>query len=273
MSSHLQATDPRGLGDFLMQIVLMQLPWFALWAGSNVFFYRSRFLNQDSRNHCVALVYSLWALYFASTTLFCGKRHLEGPNTVHENNFLVFSLSYLIYDLVICSIYRHLTINSLANYFFGSVSVFVVLHNGYGASFLLYGTLIIETPFTLLHIRKILGNMKKRHTILYEVCLLAYMATFLVGRGIFGTLFNLYLSSHSSLVPRGFLMASVLHLFESLTHFRAQLMIFRDCVDHRNKRIENQVSLWWWSVNPAIKKLDYYKHMKQKVAERREKDA
>lgn len=271
MASHIQVPDSRGLGDFAMQIVFMQLPWFALWAGSNIFFYKSRMLNQDSRNHCVALVYSLWALSFASRTLCCEKRSLEGPNTIAENNFLVFSLSYVIYDLVICSIYRHLTLNSLANYFFALVGIYSVLCAGHGAPYLLYAVLIIESSSTLLHIRKILGNMKKRHTIVYEICLLAYLAIFLIGRGIFGAVFNLYLGSHMSKVPKAFLCASILSFAESITHFRALLMIFKTCADHRNERMENQVSLWWWTVNPALKKLDYYKEMKQKIAERRAK--
>ena len=273
MASNSQTPDPRGLPDFLTQAALLQLPWFGLWAGSNLFFYRSRILNQDSRNHCVALVYSLWALIFATSTFCCDKRPLAGPNSACENDFLVFSLSYAAFDLAVCAIHGHLTARSLASYACAALGLGAVLRAGFGAPILLLGALIVESSSALLHIRKVLGNMKKRHTLLYELTLLGYLVTFVVGRGIFGSLFVLYLLTHMNLAPRALLVAGALILAESLSHFSGLLQIFRSCVDHRDERTAKGVSLWLWRVNPELKTLDYYKAQKQRLRESRTKTA
>jgi hypothetical protein len=164
-------------------------------------------------------------------------------------------------------------VNSLAGYLFSAVGLFAVLQAGYGAPQLLYAVLIVESSSLLLHLRKMLGNMRKRHTFTYEIILLAYLVVFIVGRGIFGTIFSLYIASHLNAVPKAFTSVSLLSLFESFTHFRALLSILKNSVNHRDERVQNGVDMWWWEVNPAIKRLDYYQALKQKNAEKRTKHA
>jgi hypothetical protein len=267
----MQAVDDRSVQDFLLQVLMYQLPWFGLWAGSNVFFYKSKILNQDSRNHLVSLIYSVWAIMFACTDLWIERRDLHQANTAKENTFLTFSLSYVLYDFIVNCLYGPMSPNSIISYLLSTVSLLSVLHQGVGAPLLLMGLLIVETSSVLMHFRKILGNIKKRHTALYEVCLLAYIAVFLVIRGIVGSIFNIYATLNREWAPKAFIVVSLLTLAESFTHFKGLFEIFKVCVQHRDQRVENNVALWWWSVNPQLRYLDYYKRMKANNEKHHEK--
>lgn len=258
----MQAVDNRSLQDFFLQILLYQIPWFGLWAGTNVFFYKSKILNQDSRNHLVSLIYSIWAIIFACKDLWIDKRDLHQLNSASENSYLSFSLSYVLFDFIVNCLYGPMAISKVISCLISTVSLFSVLHLGLGAPLLLLGSLIIETSSILVHIRKILGNRRKRHTAAYELCLLAYIVVFIIIRGVFGTIFNVYLAVNSAWAPKAFILASLLTLAETLSHFKGLYQVFRQCIGHRDQRVERNIILWWWSVNPQLRNLDYYQRMK-----------
>lgn len=258
----MQAVDNRSPQDFLLQIVLYQVPWFGLWAGANVFFYKSKILNQDSRNHLVALVYSIGTIVFAVRDLWMAGRQLHQANSQQENTFVSLSLSFVLHEFIVNCVCGQVDFRSMVSCLLSSVGLFSVLHHGIGAPLLLMGSLVVETTAVLMHVRKMLGNRRKRHTAAYELCLLAYIAAFFIIRCVFGTIFVFYVAIHKDWAPKAFLATSLLALAESLSHLKGVFELFKQCVAHRDERVEKGVSLWWWSVNPGLRELEYYQRMK-----------
>lgn len=142
--------------------------------------------NLDTKNRVISIVHGLLSLALASFDTFIHKSHLNDRSTNFQNNILLCSLGYFLYDVIACVYYGLFDMDLLIHHTMASAGLITSPIVGYGATCSIRGILCSEVSNFPMHCRSILKNYGLRHTRAYEYLERIYFFLYAVSRGLYG---------------------------------------------------------------------------------------
>jgi hypothetical protein len=245
--------------------------FFCLWnifylAIHKVFlFSKNRETDLDIKNRIVSIMHGTLSFLLSSIFIFHFGIDFDRPIDILSTKLVGLSLGYFVYDLLACL-------------FFGLYDSKLIIHHllsicGFSFPFVagkgifagIMGLFMAESSNFPMHFRVILKQMGLRHTKAYEIFDDMYITIYIFARGILCPIFCI-MSFFSKDTPLFICLVFVAMTIQSLQFVVIMFSILKKKKKEKLERQSKGVELFWITVNPQIKTLDYYnKKSKQKI--------
>jgi len=171
---------------------------------------------------------------------------------------MLTSCAYFTYDFIACA-------------FYGLADMGLVLHHGItligiiscemmnNCTTALIGLFLAEVSNFPMHFRAILRTLRMRYTKLYELAECAYIVSYIVARGILITLLVITATPVSE-TPIAIRVTCIGLWIQSLYYIYEMYGILKRKIRNQKERNNKKISYFWFSDNPKLKELSYYKN-------------
>jgi len=254
--------EDRTITRMIEKLAFMQIPWFLLWLLVCALFRNKSKLNADSINRIVSIIHSAVIFQFSFRDVFFEVTDWSNPNSQYEDMHLIFSLSYLLYDLVASAYDQILTRECIQHHVITFITLSSIWLTGRGEPLTFLGFLLTEVSNFWMHMRSILSQIRLKHTLIYEYAELLFIFTYILARGIGGPLYLILMYYNMNNTNVVYMLGAVGLLLHSTTTIQKLVYIFQKKVDHNYERQKKGVELYWFEENPQIRELGYYKRWK-----------
>ena len=252
------------LNEFILKMILYQIFWFGQWIIILLVFKDMKRVDHDTKNRLVSIVHGLGSLIFSIIDLFVYKPSFQTMNSNFENNALIFSISYFVYDTIGCYLIDMADRDLVMHHVVTLVGLSSCLYYGMGGPYCYFGVFLTEISNFPMHVRKILENIGLRHTILFEYLESAYFALYSVARGLLGPIAIYIAIANWNYTPKAIMLVSALIVFQSCTFIKTMMEIVRLKIGAKKERDAKGVQLWWFHVNPKVHEMEYIKNYEHK---------
>jgi hypothetical protein len=212
----------------------------------------------DTKNRIVSIVHAsavfLLSLY---DYLYFHRDGCGNVNSEFQNFIMIFSISYFIYDTIVCLYFNISDIGMLFHHIFVILSMYSVLVFNNTSEEIIRAIIIGEISNPIMHMRKILYNMDKKETKLYYYSEYIFFFLYITARIIFATfnlIYTLYCMNNLLIVKIGGSWV----VFQSYKYTFNMISILKNRKKEYLERKSKNVKLYWITENPEIYKLDYY---------------
>ena len=212
----------------------------------------------DIHTRVVGLIHGVICCFFSTYFLVVYPFNLEMPMNFFGCKILVFSFGYFLYDLLVCVPFdlvdkKLLLHHSACWIIFGTI---LYTRNG---MYLGIGTLSFgEASNCPLGTRAILRQFGLKHTKIYEIMEGIYFVMYIITRGIMSPIMFVF-AVKSGITPLIVKMAVGLALVQSLFFVKIMVRMIKKKYRSYIERKQKNVELFWFSVNPEVKELAYFK--------------
>lgn len=216
----------------------------------------------DTKNRIVSIVHaSVLFLLSVFDYYYHHRDNCGSPNTEFQNDILMFSTSYFIYDILISIYFKILDSGMLYHHLFVIFSMYSGMLFNNSAEEMIRAMISAEVSNPIMHIRKILSNSGMKETKLHLFLEYIYFVLYIGSRMIFGTMiayFTVFCMSNLLIVKIGGSGVFV----QSILYSKNMLKILEDRKRERLERKSKGVELFWFSFNEKIKECAYYQKAK-----------
>ena len=215
-------------------------------------------LTEEIQIRITPLFHGLFSFIF-SMVFLCKYGFDLTLATNHLSDTLVqSSLAFFLYDFILCVLIRY---KDPKTYFHHACAIGCLIYTFFPSSFvmpIIYGLFLGEASNFAMNCRFILNCLDLRYTMLYELMDSLYIVTYMLCRGIGGSIlmFSIFMNPHLSNVIFAFGMAL---LIQSIYFMNIMHKILMKKFLHLKIRKEHDVRYWWLNVNPKVLDLEYTK--------------
>jgi len=213
--------------------------------------------SDDLKNRVVSIVHGLFALFVSGFHFFRDNPEYAAPATTIQHIILLTSCAYFLYDFIACAYY-------------GLADMGLILHHGMclvgmiscemmnNCTTGLLGLFFAEVSNFPMHFRVILRTLKMRYTKLYELAELAYIFLYIFARGI-GCTYLVLTATPVSETPIIIRFTCTGLWVQSLYFIYEMFGIVSRKLKNYDERSHKNISYNWFSDNPRLTELSYYK--------------
>ena len=214
----------------------------------------------DTNNRLISIIHGLFSIYVSLIDYFQERSGICGNlNTYYQNNAMIISCSYFLYDFIACNLDR---ISNLAMNLHHLVCIFgfygAILYNN-SATEIMGALLLTEITNPSMHLREILKNYGLKKTKIYLVFDLIYMTKYILARLVFSIPQIIYALKCKEilLVVK---LAAIFLWAQSLVFGYRMLGIFKYRYKEYLERKEKKIAIWWFENNKKLDEMEIYKN-------------
>jgi len=212
----------------------------------------------DVKNRIVSIAHGLLAFFVSGYHIFSDNPQYADVATPIQHVIMLTSCAYFTYDFIACA-------------FYGLADMGLVLHHGItligiiscemmnNCTTALIGLFLAEVSNFPMHFRAILRTLRMRYTKLYELAECAYIVSYIVARGILITLLVITATPVSE-TPIAIRITCIGLWIQSLYYIYEMYGILKRKIRNQKERNNKKISYFWFSDNPKLKELSYYKN-------------
>lgn len=269
-TTNLKISDFKISNSQLNLIIISHLAWWALYLFIHFFInikHKSPKETYDSKTRIVSIIHATYASLLGFADFFLYQTSICGQYNNELQNFIITtSMSYFIYDTIICLILNVSDVEMVFHHTFVTIAYYCGICFNHSAAEMLRGLLVADVSNPIMHLRLIIRNYGLKHTKLYLYCDLIYMVIYVVARSFFGfmacswTVFckgNLFIVKISAMFVWGQSVIFIRRMFKNFVNR------YKDYLERRSKNIE----YYWFEFNKKVEDLDYYKKSLKKNKE------
>lgn len=248
------------LYNSFLQIGYFVVLWTILYiVVHNVFrFTKVRATDLDIKNRIVSIMHGTLSFLFSSIFIYYVGIDFDLPIDMLSTKLVSLSLGYFIYDLIACLWFGLWDSKLIIHHVLAICGFSFPFFIGRGIFSGIIGLMLAESSNFPMHFRVILKQMGYRHTRIYEVFDNMYLFIYMVARGVVLPIFCVmsFFSKETHLITSFIFLAMTLQSFQFIN---IMFSIIRGKKKKALERKSKGVELFWFSVNPQIKELDYFK--------------
>lgn len=215
--------------------------------------------NLDTKNRIVSIIHaSILCLLAIYDYLFYQSTKCGISNTKFQNDLLIFSCSYFIYDILISLYFNILEPGMLLHHVFVILSEYSGILFNNSASEMLRAIIVGEISNPIMHFRKIVSNFNLKDTKLFLFLEYSYFFLYILFRMTFGwyvLYWTICCMDNLFIVKLG----GTIILVQSALFTVNMYTIIKRRVKEQKERNKERVSLFWFEFNKNIASLNYYK--------------
>lgn len=129
----------------------------------------------DLRNRIVSIVHGAFSLFLSAYSICFDHSQCGEPNTPFEEQLMLFTCSYFLYDLLAMAWLGLLDSGMLLHHFICVSAFSTCIFTGLSANDVVGTLFVTEVSNPAMHLRTILRHMGMRYTKLYEASEFTYM--------------------------------------------------------------------------------------------------
>ena len=241
------------------------LLWTSLYVAIHLLtrFSKDTNIDLDIKNRLISIVHGLAAFLLCLAYICVFGFNFELPKDFWNLSLIALSFAYFTYDLVACLMFGLWDAKLIIHHLFCLSGCSFIIWYGQGMFACIVGLVMAESSNFPMHTRSVLKNLGLRHTRLYFVMDVTYMAIYIIFRGMGGPVFCV-MAFMSPSTPIVVAFVFMLILAQSIYFIRVMLKILRKNRLQYKERKAKGVSLFWFSINPKILQMDYVLNKKKK---------
>ena len=221
------------------------------------------FISKDSKtmhnihSRIVSMTHGLLIIlvtaYYLAKVEFSDNMQL----TIFEVKILTFSLSYFIYDIIGTTYYDMMDNKVLLHHVVAIIAIIFGLVLPDSNYLIILNLFIGEISNPAMNLRYFCRFYGMKHTYLYELIDIMYMATYTLFRGL--SPFIILPMYFKYRINYGLLAFSLIILFQSYYFISRMFKIFENKVSEYKCRHQQNIHYFWFSVNHEVEQLRYIK--------------
>ena len=211
----------------------------------------------DTLNRSISTIYVLVAIFLSLYDITISQTKCGYNNTWFQDFAILMSFGYFLYDFIFSfylGVMDNIRLFHHTLVLFSEFEYFVMNTGGY---LMVRWALYLETPSLFMHYRMILMNSNLKETKLFQFAEFFYFLVYIVGRLTFISFSIWYYSECEDNLKLTFNAAVLLYIQFIWIMFK-MIKIIRKRIQESSERKDNNVALYWDTVNPEVLSLPYY---------------
>lgn len=248
----------------LFLIFLYTLGWTALYMVIHVspFKHSTKKHTLDTKNRIVSIIHATLILFMSLYDYFYLQEDKCGnTNSDYQNNMMLISCSYFIYDLLACQYFNVSDVGMTVHHVFVIIAEYSCLVMNNSATELVRGFIAAELSNPVMHLRTITGNFGLKHSKLFILFESYYFTSYAFARLVFGfqvSIFTVLCWENVFLVK----FSAMVVWLQSWIYVINMINIVKRRIKEYKERKHFKIPFWWFEFNPKLSTLSFVKHGK-----------
>jgi len=257
------------LREHLELFVISHIFWWLLYAFIHIFIHiKHKNIKDvyDTKNRIVSIIHGLFCIYISFYDVFVNKTDKCGnDNSNFQNNSLIISCSYFLYDAIACLIFGISNVPMFIHHFVCVLGFYFGIIYNNSATEMIRGLLVAEVTNPIMHLREIFKNYGLGKTKTYLLLDIIYMIMYMfsrLGYGAMVTHFTLFCDKGNLIFAK---ITGLVVWLQSIYFSYRMIRIIRFRCDEYQERKKKNVKLFWLEHNKQLDELTIYKKKKAAV--------